>query len=280
MKNKKQFFASIALLIAAFFWGLSYSVQSMCSGNLGTYAIVFLKGIGSIILLPFVKKLNQKFTKKTFVAGITIGLILFVSCVLQQIAIETTSISNSSFITSLYIVLVPIMGIFVHKKPKTKVWFGVVLAAVGLYLLCIKQGGLTFNKGDIYALIGSIGFALQIILIDRYANECDVIPFTCVQQLTVSACGFIMMLFKETITMADITTSLLPLLYIVFVSGLVAQIIQNICQKYTDPTVASILMSFESVFGALGGWLILNQTLTVKEIIGCVLIFVAVLISQ
>lgn len=278
MKDKKQLVYSLALLFAAFLWGMSYSIQNTAS-QVGSYTVVFFRGIGGLLLIPVSKIFKQRFNKKTYIGGILIGLFAFLGCLLQQFAVETTTISKSSFICSLYIVLVPIMGLFLKKKPKLKVWIAILIASVGLYFLCMS-GEFTINYGDLFALGSSFCFALQIVLIDIFASDVDPIPFTCVQQLAVAFFSSIVMVGVEKPQLSAIINLVWPLFYLAVISGALAQTIQNVSQKNLDPSVASIIMSFESVFGALGGWLLLNQTLSLKEIFGCILIFIAVIIAQ
>lgn len=277
MKNKKLI-ASLMLLLAAVIWGLSYSVQSMAS-NLNTFTITFFKCIGGFVLfiLALIKK--AKFSKVTIVYGTIIGVVCFLGCALQQKGLELSSAANASFISALYIVIVPVLGIFIGKKANKKVWIAIVVALIGMYLLCLS-GEFKLRVGDAILLAASFFFAIQIIIIDKYINEVDALAFTAVQQLVAALLSGIMMVTIEKPPVNELLNQWVVLLYCALISGAIAQFLQNKYQADLEPAVASLLMSFESVFGALFGWLLLNQTLNIQEIMGCVLIFIAIVIAE
>ena len=278
MKNKKLF-ASLMLLSATLMWGLSYSIQAMSADNLGSFTIVFFKGVGGIFLLPLIIIGKKTIDSKAIVGGFLCGLVAFIGCATQQIGLELSTVSKASFITSLYIVMVPILEIFTGKKIKKMLWFSIGLALLGLYFLCFSSTA-SFSIGDLLLLACSFFFALQIMLIDRYSVQTDVICLSFVSQTTVALLSMVVMLVKEKPEMDVIMSSLASILYLVFISGMIAQTIQVVFQKDVGPSLASLLMSFESVFGAIGGWLIMSQTLSVREIVGCLLVFIAILIAE
>lgn len=266
------------LLFAAVLWGLSYSVQVLCDG-LGTFTISFFKSIGGIVLLVIALIKKERFNKKTIIAGSLIGVVACIGVILQQKGLELSSAANASFITSLYIVFTPIISILIGKKPKSRIYLSILIALVGMYLLCINES-FVLRIGDILLVIAAILFALQIILIDKFANDVDTIAFTAVQQLTGAILTGIITLVLEKPNVNIIGNNILQILYLSLLAGAGAQLIQNRFQKDVEPSLASILMSFESVFGAIFGWLVLNQILSLKEIIGCILMFVAMLIAE
>ena len=277
MKNK-QLFGSLMLLFAAILWGLSYSVQVLCSG-LGTFAISFFKTVGGVVLLIIGLIKKERFNKKTILSGSLIGSIACAGVILQQKGLELSSAANASFITALYIIFTPIMSVLIGKKPKPRIYLSIIISLIGMYLLCIK-GAFILKTGDIILVFSAILFALQIILIDKFANDVDTIAFTAVQQLTGAILTGIIMFVIEKPSISIIGNNILQIIYLSLFAGAGAQLIQNRFQKDVEPSLASILMSFESVFGAIFGWLVLNQILSLKEIIGCILMFMAMLIAE
>ncbi|MBQ6492468.1 MAG: DMT family transporter [Erysipelotrichaceae bacterium] len=277
--QKKKLFASAMLLLATLLWGLSYSIQTISAADIGTFTIVFFKGIGGILIFPLIMMRGEKITKDTLKGGIIIGCFAFLGCALQQMGIENSTVSKASFITVLYIIFVPLIESFTGKKIPAKIFISIGIALVGLYFLCMS-GSFDLCIGDLYLLLCSICFALQIFFIDRFSQGNDALPLTFVAQLTVSFLSLIVALFKEPLDVNALKNALLPILFITLLGGLLAQCLQFIFQKDVGSTLASLLMSFESVFGALFGWLILNQTLNAREIFGCFLVFVAILIAE
>ena len=279
MKEKK-YFSSLMMLAATLLWGLSYSVQSVIAdSSLGTFTIVFLKGIGSLALLPviFVKKIRLE--KEAVRGGIIIGAAVFLGCFFQQKGIESSTVSKASFITSLYIIFVPLFSLILGRSVTKKIWISVVIALAGLYFLCMhSDSGIV--KGDVLLLIGSMMFALQIMGIDHYVKDHDPIVLTFVSQITLSVFALIAALLFEKIDGKAMMECFWPVFYTVFISGVLAQFLQTRFQKDLDPSLASLLMSFESVFGALFGWLLLGQTMNMKEIFGCFLVFIAILMAE
>lgn len=279
VEMKKKTFASIMLFIATLIWGLSYSIQTISADHLGTYAIVFFKGLGGIFLLPFLILQKKRIDKESLKGGILIGIFALSGCVMQQIGITSSTVSKSSFITALYIIIVPAIGFLLGNKTSKRILVSIVLACVGLYFLCFSAS-VKLQVGDLYLFLGSICFALQIIYIDKYSQSCDPIVLTFVQQVLISICAGIVMLVWEKPLLDDFRLSLFPILYLVFASGMIAQSLQIIYQKDTGPVLGSLIMSFESVFGALGGWILLSQTLSLREIFGCFLLLAGILLAE
>ena len=278
MRNKKTF-ASLMLLLATLFWGLSYSVQSISAKGLGPFMTVCFKGAGGIFLLPLLAYKRTKIDKDTLLGGLLMGVFAFGGCFFQQLGIIYSTVSKASFITALYIIFVPIIEIFLGKKVSKSIWYSALIALSGLYFLCMNSVS-GINIGDLFLLIGSILFALQIIVIDRYCRRCDAIALTCLSQIAVALFGLIASLLFEKTELVFTGEMILVILYMVFIGGLISQLIQIRYQQDLEPSLASLLMSFESVFGALFGWLILHQNMSLREIFGCILVFLAILLAE
>ncbi len=277
------------LLLAAFIWGIAFVAQSVGMDYLGPLsfgASRFL--LGAAVLLPviaFRRKQNQKKgiapagARITWIGGICCGLALCAASTLQQIGIQYTSVGKAGFITTLYIIIVPILGIFLKKKVPGKVWPCAVLAAVGMYLLCMSES-LQIGRGDVLVLFCAFLFSVQILLADHFVRLADPVEISCIQFLTSGVILTVLMFLFETPHWSDFTAAWLPIAYAGIMSSGVAYTLQLIGQKNMDPTIASLLLSMESTFSVLAGWVILKQKLTVKELIGCVLMFTAVILVQ
>lgn len=244
--------------------------------------------LGAVVLLPviaFRRRQNQKKgiapagAKITWIGGICCGLALCAASTLQQIGIQYTSVGKAGFITTLYIIIVPILGIFLKKRVPGKVWPCAVLAAIGMYLLCMSES-LQIGKGDVLVFICAFLFAIQILLADHFVELADPVEISCIQFLTSGVILTILMFVFETPHWFDFVAAWLPIAYAGILSSGVAYTLQLIGQKGMDPTIASLLLSMESTFSVLAGWVILKQKLTVKELIGCVLMFTAVILVQ
>lgn len=238
-----------------------------------------------LILVVFVlekgsrESLQKWFDPKLWKAGLPCGIALFVAAGLQQMGIVHTSAGKAGFITAMYIVLVPILGVFLKKKPPFTAWISVSLAVAGLYLLsCV--GVTQVNIGDLYLLGCAMGYAVQITLVDRMAGDLDGLRLNCVQSLICGLCSGTVMLLTEEPVLGNILACWIPLVYAGIFSLGIAFSLQIIGQQYVEPTPASLIMSLESVFAVLFGWLLLDERMTVYEASGCVLVFIAVIISQ
>ena len=277
--NNKKIIASILLLAATLMWGLSYSLQTISANDLGSFTIVFFKGLGGVLVFPYLLLRKIKLDKHTIIGGIIIGLLAFLGLIFQQMGLELSTVSKASFITSLYIIIVPLLEVFEGKRPSVKLWIAIIIALIGLYLLCFSND-YSLNFGDLLLLGCSLFFAIEIIYIDKYSNRSDGVALTFISQSVVSILALLIAIVKEKPNLASMNSQILPILYLVFIAGMIATTIQIVFQKDCGPTLASLLMSFESVFGAIGGWLILNQVLSLREIIGCVLVFIAILTAE
>lgn len=268
------------LLVSALLWGSSYGLQASMSSTVGNFTIIFCKSFSGFLLIAYCLLRNKHLKKKTILVGILIGMCNCTGLLLQQYALSTSNVSKVSFISGLYIIFVPILGIFMlQKKPKIRFWFAVLVACAGMYFLCLGES-FVIEPGDIITLISTIFFALQIILIHMYSKGVDTIMFCGVQQITSCLISLPLMLFFDKPSLFEIKQVLVPAIYLMLFPGMIAQVLQNSFQKDVDATVATLIMSLESVFGAISGAIFLNAKLTPVEMAGCVLIFVSIIIAE
>lgn len=288
-KHSKNF---ILLFFTAIIWGVAFVAQSVGMDYVGPYTFNAVRSfLGGIVLIPCIfmfcrPKSSAKEREKTLdrprdlvIGGGLCGLMLFISTTLQQVGIQYTTVAKAGFITALYIVLVPVLGIFIKKKIGLKVWISVVIALAGLYLLCMK-GSFSLGKGDFLVLLCSLCFALHILVIDYFTQRVSGVKLSCIQFFITGILSSVLMFLFETPTWAGILAAWLPIFYAGVFSCGVAYTFQIIGQRGTDPTVASLILSLESVVSVLAGWLLLDQSLTPREILGCVLMFGAILLAQ
>lgn len=287
MKN----FRSLGLLVmTAMIWGFAFVAQRVGADYVGTFTftgIRFLLGAASLIpvILIFEKKEAQKEIhiekqKTTLIAGLIAGTILFTASSLQQMGIEITqSAGKASFLTGLYTVIVPVLGIFLGRKTTLNVWMGVFLAVVGMFLICINEKW-QISFGDLILIIGAFFWAFHILVIDKFVDKIYSLRFACTQFTFCGFLGVIIAILFEEITVSGLMGALVPILYGGALSVGVAYTCQIIGQKNADPTYASIILSTESMFGAIGGAIILNETMSIRGYLGCVLIFAGVIVSQ
>ena len=288
-KHSKNF---ILLFFTAIIWGVAFVAQSVGMDYVGPYTFNAVRSfLGGIVLIPCIfmfcrPKSSAKEREKTLdrprdlvIGGGLCGLMLFISTTLQQVGIQYTTVAKAGFITALYIVLVPVLGIFIKKKIGLKVWISVVIALAGLYLLCMK-GSFSLGKGDFLVLLCSLCFALHILVIDYFTQRVSGVKLSCIQFFITGILSSVLMFLFETPTWASILAAWLPIFYAGVFSCGVAYTFQIIGQRGTDPTVASLILSLESVVSVLAGWLLLGQSLTPREILGCVLMFGAILLAQ
>ncbi|MDO5453157.1 MAG: DMT family transporter, partial [Eubacteriales bacterium] len=208
------------------------------------------------------------------------GTMLTVAANLQQAGIALSGAGKSGFITALYVVLVPVLGIFLKKRVPARVWISVLIAVIGLYLLSIKPGEFTITRGDFLLILCALAFSFQIMTIDRYSLLVNGIELSCVQFAVVAIESGILMLLFSDVSLADFTAVIGPILYAGILSSGVAYTLQIISQKGANPTLVSLLMSLESVFAVLSGAIVLHEHLTGREYLGCVVMFAAIVLSQ
>ena len=290
---------NLLLVLTALIWGCAFVAQSVGMDYVGPFTFNAARSIlGGIALLPVIfvmrrqkkKAENLPDTQKSpaekkkerstlILGGICCGAALAVASSLQQIGIMYTSAGKAGFITALYILIVPVLGIFLGRRAGKKVWAGVVLAVVGMYFLCIS-GGFSIAKGDFYVILCAVGFSVHILVIDYFSPRVDGVCMSCIQFFVSGIlCGIPALIFEEP-QLGDILNAWMPVLYAGVLSSGVGYTLQIVAQKKTDPTVASLLMSLESVFSVLAGWIILGERLSGREMFGCVLVFAAVILAQ
>lgn len=289
---QKQLKGSLTLIFATIIWGSTFVAQSVGMDYIGPFTFQAVRCfLGGLILLPLIA-LNDRFKKNksgTFIsqwldkklwkAGLFCSIPLFVAANLQQMGIVDTDAGKSAFLTAMYIVFVPILGIFRGQKPSRWIPLSVLLGVVGLYFLsCV--GVTTVATGDLLLLGCALAFAVQILCVDTFANQVDPLRLNCINCMICAALSATVMLFTETPTWEGIRGCFGSLAYAGFLSMGIAYSLQIVGQKDLHPATASLLMSLESVFAVLSGWLVLKEKLTTWEAIGCVLVFAAVILSQ
>ncbi len=288
----KNFKGSIMLLVTSLIWGTAFVAQSEGMNYVEPFTYNAMRTLlGGIVLIPvillfrFLDKRSGKgktnySLKDTIIGGLCCGAVLFVASSFQQSGIALTTAGKAGFVTALYIVIVPIIGIFLHRKMPLKMWLFVALALVGFWLLCIKQN-FGISSGDMLVFAGAVFFAVHITVIDYFNGKgTDGVLMSCIQFFTAGLLMLICMFIFEKPAVSNIIGAGGTILYAGIMSCGVAYTLQILGQKHTNPTLATMLMSLESVFAALSGWLILGEKLSVKEFFGCVLIFAAVILAQ
>lgn len=277
------------LFLTAFIWGTAFVAQSVGMDYLGPFGFNGIRSlIGGVALLPCIYilgKINKRTageegsTKTLIAGGLCCGLALFAASSMQQIGIQYTTAGKAGFVTAFYIVLVPVLGMFLGKKTGWKVWLAVAMALAGLYFLCITES-FSVGRGDIYVFIGSLLFAVHILIIDYFAPRTDGVKMSCIQFFVAGILSMFPMAAFETTTVEGALRSWGPLLYAGVLSCGVAYTLQIIGQKNMNPTVASLILSLESCISVLAGWVILGERLSVREGLGCVLMFAAIILAQ
>lgn len=296
--KKHKILSNIALLTAALVWGFAFVSQEQAAKYVGTFTVNALRSFVAVIaLIPLIlftsKKSGRPVLEKTkadrkllIKAGVLCGTFLCISSNIQQFGIslypEDAAISaRSGFITALYVIFVPILGLFFKKKVGLNVWLSVFVAILGLYLLCGSSGITGIYLGDIIVLCCAVSFSFQILCIDHFIDRVDGVKLATIQFFTCGVLSLILMLIFEKPPIEDTLSASKYILYLGIMSSGVGYTLQIIGQKYSEnPTVASIIMSLESVFAALGGWLIMKKALSPLEILGCAIVFLAIVLAQ
>lgn len=296
MKRKST--NNFLLALTAFIWGSAFVAQSVGMDYLGPFTFNSIRCLmGGIVLIPVLLLFKRNGRKKSqeqvaevagagigsrkdlIVGGICCGLALAAGSSLQQIGLVYTTAGKAGFITALYIVIVPVMGILLGKRVGLKVWIGVVLAATGMYFLCITEG-FSIAKGDFFVFLCAVAFSVHILVIDYFAPKVDGVALSCIQFFVCGILCAVPMLVSEQPQIIQIMEAWVPLAYAGVLSCGVAYTLQVVAQKNTDPAVASLILSLESVFSVLAGWVILGEQLSGRELFGCVLVFTAVILAQ
>lgn len=296
--NYQKLKGNMILLLTAFIWGVSFIAQSKGVEEISPLAFNGIRSVlGGLVLLPVIFFLDrskkkkgipvQKVDKTLLLGGVICGVCLCVASTLQTIGMVYTSPGKSGFLTALYMVIVPILGLFMGKKPRGVILISVAIALLGLYLMCM-DASLAINIGDVLTIICAFVFAFHILAIDKFSPQVDGVKLACLQFFVCGILNLIAMAFlRETPTVAQVVSLWASIGYSGVLSCGVAYTLQIVGQKYTDPTSASILMSLESVFATLTtvlliswGWDLTGGALSIREIWGCVLMFGAILLVQ
>lgn len=276
-------------------WGLSFVAQNEGMNHIGAFTFNGIRMLlGSAILLPFIVIKNKKqakasgtkktsvLNKHTVLAILPIGICLFLGSTLQQFAFYDTEVGKIGFITALYMIIVPVLGLFLKKKAPFTVWIGVVLGLIGMYLLCVgTSDSFTLGRGEFLTLCCAIAYSVHILVIDKYAQKIDPIIISCGQFFITGVISCILMFIFEKPTIESIMNAAIPLLYSGILSSGVGFTFQIFGQKYTDPTIAAMLLCLESVFSVLFAFIMPpHQVLQTVEYIGCAVIFAGIIIAQ
>lgn len=299
--NKYTLRQSVLLLLTAAIWGVAFVAQSVGMDYVGPFTFNTVRSlIGGIVLIPCIvllKRINagSKDTageaehasgdpsgqrKILLTGGVACGVLLCIASNLQQFGIMYTSVGKSGFITAMYIVLVPVVGIFLKKKAGVKIWCSVAIAVCGLYLLCMTDNGFSIQKGDLLLLLGAVAFSFHILTIDYFSPKVDGVKMSCIQFFTCGILSMVCMFLFEQPQIGAILQAWMPIVYAGVMSCGVAYTLQIVGQKGMNPTVASLILSTESVISVIAGWLILHQKLSGRELLGCVLMFAAIILVQ
>lgn len=288
--NKYIVRQSMILFAAAAIWGAAFVAQSVGMDYVGPFTFIAARNVVALlVLLPCAAVMDrkskrnggQKEDKKILIiGGICCGICLFTASVLQQFGVKYTTVGKAGFITAMYLVLVPVFGMFLKKKTGLNVWFAVGLASLGLYLLCITKGDLHLQKGDVYVFCCAAVFAVHILAVDYFSPLVDGVKFSCIQTFINMILGAVTMILFEQPRMSDLLAAWIPVVYAGALSSGVGYTCQIIGQRGMNPTAASLILSLESVISVLAGWLILGQVLTRREAAGCALAFAAIILVQ
>lgn len=297
---------SLLLLLTAVIWGVAFVAQSVGMDYVGAFTFNCVRSIiGGLVLIPCIiflrnlkageagdgesgkrnaENLSSKgalhVTRVEVIGGIFCGIALFAASNFQQFGISYTTVGKAGFITALYVVIVPIMGLFFKKRVSFVIWISVVLSVVGLYLLCMTGDSFSLAFGDALVLVCAVLFSIHIMVIDYFSPRGDGVIMSCIQFFVCGVLSGIMMFLFETPNIADILAARVPILYAGVLSCGVAYTLQIVGQKGMNPTVASLILCLESVVSVLAGWLLLHQELSIRELAGCFLMFFAIVLAQ
>lgn len=277
----------LALFITAVIWGIAFVAQSAGMDYIGPFSFNAIRyGMGSIVLIPVIIVLRKLRHPKddslqdTVKGGILCGLALCAASLFQQFGILYTTVGKAGFITALYIIIVPFYGVLLKRKIEKKAWLAAGIAIVGFYLMCMSES-FSLSLGDGLVLISAFIWGVQIMLVDKYSKRADPVMLSSIEFGTSSLlCAVFAFIFERDITWTAVTDCAIPLLYAGVMSCGIAYTLQVVAQKRVRPTLACLIMSLEAVFSALAGWVLLGQSMTGMEILGCVLVFAGVVVAQ
>lgn len=297
MNKKNNLRGSLILTLTSLIWGLAFVAQSSASDKVPPFMFnslrSFIGAFALILTLLVIKLINKKRilpttksgVKTMLTGGIVCGVLLTISVNLQQAGLSVypegvAGEARGGFITALYVIIVPLISVFLKKPIKPQVWVAVVVAIIGVYLLCVSHESGGIYLGDILIFICALSFSLHILAIDKFAEPIGGILLSTVQFLVCALLSLTFSLIFEDVNWIRVTEAIPSILYVGIMSSGVAYTLQIIGQKFAEPTVASISMSLESVFAALGGWVIMGNKLSFPELVGCTLVFIAIIIAQ
>ena len=291
--RKQGFLGALSLFVAAFIWGTAFVAQDAGMDYVEPFTFQAVRSfIGSFFLLiiiyirdsfkkfkPQIKEETKPDKKATFMGGIYCGIVLTVAACFQQFGIKYSTVGKAGFITALYVIFVPLCSLFFGKKVRPIIFVSAFLGTVGLYMLCMAES-FSLSLGDTLLLICAFSYTAHIIVIDRFSPKADCIKLSCIQFFVAGILATILMFIFERPDIVAILKATGPLLYTGVLSSGIAYTLQIIGQKHVEPAIASLILSLESVVSVLAGWLILHEMLTGRELIGCLLMFVAVIMVQ
>ncbi len=293
-ERKKQLIASLLLTLAAFIWGSAFVAQSEALDILGQFTFLASRSfLGVLALVPvsvFLYKKGQKsgvgehneyktfFSKDLLLGGVLCGTVLFAASALQQVGIISSGVGKSGFLTTLYILAVPVLGLFLKRRVKPFMWVCIALGIAGMYFLCVSEAS-ALNFGDLMLILCAVCFGVHIMVIDHFVKKVDGVRLSLVQFFVVGIFSLVTALIFEEIDFALIKAAFFSIFYAGVMSSGIAYTLQIVSQKNLSPTVASLLMSLEAVFAALSG-AVFGERLTSNEIFGCVLVFAAIILAQ
>lgn len=283
----KKIRGPLMLVLAALIWGNAFVAQSVGMDHVGPWTFNCIRsliaGVTLLMLMPLLDHVRggkQKYDRDVlWKGGIITGVVLCAASMFQQTGIQYTSVGKAGFLTALYTVIVPLLGLLTGRKTGKTVWICVLISVIGMYLLTMQNNS-AFSRGDMLILICAFLFAIHILVIDYFGPQTDGVRLSCIQFFTAGILSLIPMLVLEHPHFSDITAAAAPILYAGILSSAGGYTLQILGQKDTEPAVASMLLSLESVFSALAGFIFLHQTMSLREIVGCAMIFTAVILAQ
>ena len=281
--NRYNILASAALVLTAVIWGLSYSAQADAMKSMQPLFFVFVRYmLGGLMLLPVIFLMKKKPEKQLFTGGIACGVCLAGGEILQQFGLLYTTAGRAGFLTALYVIMIPVIGIFIRKKSNWQIWLASIVSTAGAYLLCADDSMSKIgNVGDFLMLLCALFFAFQFIFIAKFAPKADALQLAAVQFFTVAVIsGIAAVIAGESCSWNSIVSTVKPLLYCGLIAIGFACTVQVAAQKYVHPSTASIILSTASVFAVIWGWWLLDERYSAVNLIGCALIFAAVVLVQ
>lgn len=292
-EQKNSYFHSFLLLLTATIWGVAFVAQSVGMDHVGPLTFVAARSVVAVIaLVPVVwflgrrtrkreTKVQQACDKRTFWGGgLLCGTLLFMGMMTQQIGLVYTTVGKAGFITTTYVVLVPLLGIVLGRKIGLRMWLAVLFALAGLYFLCVKQGEFSIGIGDSIVLLCAFFYTIQITCVDHFVQKIDSITLNFMQMAVCAVLGVIVAVIFEDPSWNTLAAAALPILYAGVCSSAMGFTFQTVAQERVSPTVAALIMSLESCISAIAGWALLGEVMNGREILGCVLMFCGIVLSQ